>query len=93
MLATEQELLVDRCGIVDELEDSPFSALVDLLEESLIDSGRILDGWGHGSVDVPSSVKPANHRGPIIILSAKVEHQIADKGFDLDRSQPPLSEL
>jgi hypothetical protein len=36
MLATEMELFVDRLGLIDEFEHSPFTALTDLVKSTCI---------------------------------------------------------
>ena len=86
---TEEELLVDRGLIVDELEDSPLATLVDLLEEVAVNACRVLDGRRHDLVGGSGAVQPANNSGPIVRCRGKVEHQITDEWFDLDGSQPP----
>jgi len=64
---TEEELLVDRGLIVDELEDSPLATLVDLLEEVLVNACRVIDGYRHDLVGGPGAVQPADNSGPIVV--------------------------
>jgi hypothetical protein len=90
---TEEELLVDRGLIVDELEDSPLATLVDLVEEIVVNARRVLDGRRHDLVGGPGPVQPADNSGPIVICRSEVEHQITDEWFDLDGSQPPPREF